>query len=518
MGSRQVVAIRRFFAKELIGFDNVELEFENGLTVFTGPSGSGKSVLMEGILSVFGYKEPKAVSAEAQIDVFVPLLEEMGIENEEPNVFRYLRKEKARYFVNAQAAAKKDISGAAKGFSFYLSSKDDGDFTDERLLEVLDSCIPDGEFAALKEEYKAAFLRLTELKKEYARLRERSVKAAEEKEFLEFELKKFREIDPKEGEEDELLALKKELSKKEKIAAVVSRVESFLSYKQAVSELYEFLDKDDSALESFFAETAEALGEVDFRLSRLGGIDIDSVFERLEKLSYLNKRYGGISEAIEYFEAKKEELKELEEIDSRIGSLELDIKAVSKDVDALALYITQVRQKAVAPFFEKLSFFTKKLLIGEPKIELTKKEKSVSGEDGVDISLGGSKVSTLSAGEYRRLRLAVMACQNGQNSERAVLFLDEADANLSGEESAGVAFLLRELSKNYQIFAISHQPQLASAANHHFVVGKNEDGSFVRKISDEERVFEIARMVSSGEIKKEALEYARGMLKEGAEC
>jgi len=512
------VAIRRFFAKELIGFNSVELEFDGGLTVFTGPSGSGKSVLMEGILSVFGYKEPKALSAEAQVDVFVPLLEEMGIENEEPNIFRYLRKDKTRYFVNSQAAARKDISNAAKGFSFYLSSKDDGDFTDERLLEVLDSCVTNDEFSALKAEYKAAFERLVELKKEHARLRERSIKAAEEKEFLEFELKKFREIDPKEGEEDELLALKKELSKKEKIAAIVSKVESLLSYKQAVSELYEFLGKDNSGLESFFAETAEALSEVDFRLSKLGGVDIDWVFERLEKLSYLNKRYGGISEAIEYFETKKEELRELEEIDLKIGSLELDIKAVSKDVDALAAYITQTRRKALKTFFEKLSFFTKKLLIGEPKIELTKKEKSVSGEDGVDISLGGSKVSTLSAGEYRRLRLAVMACQNGQNSDRAVLFLDEADANLSGEESAGVAFLLRELSKSYQIFAISHQPQLASVANRHFVVGKNENGSFVREILDEERVGEIARMVSSGEIKKEALEYAREMLREGSRC
>jgi DNA repair protein RecN (Recombination protein N) len=96
--------------------------------------------------------------------------------------------------------------------------------------------------------------------------------------------------------------------------------------------------------------------------------------------------------------------------------------------------------------------------------------------------------------------------------------LDEADANLSGEESAGVAFLLKELSKSYQIFAISHQPQLASVANHHFVVGKNENGSFVRKIVEQERVCEIARMVSSGEIKKEALEYAREMLREGAKC
>jgi len=101
MGARQVVGLRRFYAKELLGFREVELEFEKGLTVFTGASGAGKSVLMEGILSVFGYKDPRALNAQAELDSRLDALEEMGITSEEQNSFRYLKKDKVRYFVNS---------------------------------------------------------------------------------------------------------------------------------------------------------------------------------------------------------------------------------------------------------------------------------------------------------------------------------------------------------------------------------------------------------------------------------
>lgn len=514
------MALKRFYAKELVGFVDVELEFEGGLSVFTGASGSGKSVLMEGILSVFGYKDPKALSAEAEVDARLSALEDIGIESEDINTFRYLKKDKARYFVNANSIAKKDLSAMSKLFSFYLSSKDDSDFTDTRLLGTLDSFVQDKNFAAIKNEYKEAFTKLGTLKKELARLREKSIKAAQEREFLEFELKKFSEIDPKEGEEEELLAIKKELSKKEKIGQLLSRLEQLKGQKHTVVELFEFLGRQNEITEEFFAQLDEAMGEVDFKLSRLDGVDIDKIFERLEKLSYLNKRYGGISEAIEYFESKKAELKELDELDSTVAQLELDIKDIEKTTTLLSEKISVFRRGAIGTFSQKLGFFAKKLLIGEPKVSLVAKEASTLGCDGMELKLGNSAVSTLSAGEYRRLRLALMACEGASDDEnsKAILFLDEADANLSGEESAGVAYLLKELAHRYQIFAISHQPQLASVATHHFVVSKDENGSYVKKLKEGERAAEIARMVSSGDVTKEAMEYAKQMLASGSKC
>lgn len=507
--------IRAFRTKELVGFDGVELEFKSGLTVFTGASGSGKSVLMEGILSVFGYKEPKATSAEAVVEAPFCMLEEFGIENEEQNIFRYLKKDKTRYFINAQAISKKDITTTAKEFSAYLSSKDDNDFKSEKILAALDSFVDDTKFADAKKEYVEAFGAFNEIAKELKRLRDKSLKAAEEREFLEFELQKFEQIAPQENEEEELTALKKELAKKEKISASLAKANVILAHKQAAAEIFEFLGKDADVLEGFFAELEDALGEVDYKLSRLGSVDIDFVFERLEKLSYLNKRYGGIKEALEYFEDKKAELKELSKLDDLISSLELDEKNALKKLKETSAQLSEYRKKALPKFEERLSFYAKKLLITAPNVELKECEYGLSGADNADFKIKGSDVGTQSAGEYRRLRLAMMACESGTAEETKVLFLDEADANLSGEESAGVAYLLKELSSAYQIFAVSHQPQLASVAKNHFLVSKQDGKSLIKELSKDERVTEIARMVSSGDIKPEALEYAKRMLKEG---
>lgn len=508
------MAIRRFYAKELVGFGEVELEFSNGLTVFTGASGSGKSVLMEGILSVFGYKEPKALNAEALIERRFERLEEIGIDNEEPNAFRYLKKEKTRYFVNANAIAKKELNSLSKTFSSYLSSKEENDFEGERLCAVLDSFVKDKKFWSLKESYGANFEALTKTKKELLGLKERSKQAAEEREFLEFELKKFTEINPVEGEEEELLALKKELSKKDKLSSTLQKAESVKSAQNAVEELFEFVGKSFEETANFFAALEDALNEADFKLSTLSSVDVESLFERLEKLSNLTKKYGGIKEAIERFEEKKKELKELESLDSLIDSMELDLSSLQKECDKLAKELSEYREKALPLFADKLSFFAKKLLIKEPKLELTKKEASKQGRDVVELCLQDSKLSELSAGEYRRLRLALLACENSKSTEKSILFLDEADANLSGEESAGVAYLLKELSKNYQVFAISHQPQLASVAARHVVVYKENEKSFARELKDEEKAREIARMVSGAKITDEAVSYAKKLLSE----
>jgi len=508
------VAIKRFYAKELIGFSEIELEFGDGLTVFTGASGSGKSVLMEGILSVFGYKEPKALNAEAWVERRFERLEEIGIDNEEPNAFRYLKKDKTRYFINANAIAKKELNALSKLFSSYLSSKEENDFTNERLCNTLDSFIQDEKFLELKRAYTKSFEALQATKKELSALKERAKQAAEEREFLEFELKKFSEINPQEGEEEKLTAIKKELSKKDKLSGLLAKAESIKSAKSAVLEIFEFVGKDGGDAEGFFAALDEAVGEADFKLSNLEGVDIDFVFERLDKLSYLNKKYGGIAEAIERFDEKKRELQELESLESRIDSLGLDMASLEKTALELAKRISKFRCDTLKIFEDKLLFFADKLLVKKPKLSLLIKELSPIGIDGVELSLQESHIAELSAGEYRRLRLALLACENSKSDEKSILFLDEADANLSGEESAGVAYLLKELSKEYQVFAISHQPQLASVATRHFVVFKEGENSFARELQDNEKALEIARMVSGTKITNEAIKYAEKLLSE----
>ena len=97
--------------------------------------------------------------------------------------------------------------------------------------------------------------------------------------------------------------------------------------------------------------------------------------------------------------------------------------------------------------------------------------------------------------------------------DNGILFLDEIDANLSGKESDAISKVLTRLSQSYQIFAISHQPQLTSSANQHFLVDKVDGKSFVRELNDKEKINEIARMISGESVTLEALEFAKNLLK-----
>ena len=98
------------------------------------------------------------------------------------------------------------------------------------------------------------------------------------------------------------------------------------------------------------------------------------------------------------------------------------------------------------------------------------------------------------------------------NAGKGIIFLDEIDANLSGKEAMSIAKVLMELSNFYQIFAISHLPQLSSTAHNHFLVEKRDGQSFVKKLRDDERINELARMVSGEEITAEAIEFAKTLL------
>ena len=139
---------------------------------------------------------------------------------------------------------------------------------------------------------------------------------------------------------------------------------------------------------------------------------------------------------------------------------------------------------------------------------------NLTGVDEMDIRLGGSKTSTLSGGEFNRLRLALLVSSttNTQENSKGVLIFDEIDANVSGDESIAIANMLLKLSKNYQIFAISHQPHLASKANQHILITKDEKKSKTIVLDKNGRVEEIARIIS-GEIKtQEAIDFAMKLL------
>ncbi|RXJ87892.1 AAA family ATPase [Arcobacter sp. CECT 8985] len=507
--------INRIYIKDFLSFDEVDLEFDKGLVVFTGPSGAGKSILMESILSLFAIKEAKAKLAEVVLNSSIED-EDFDIKKDDEIVIKEIKKDKTRYLLNNQTISKKRLLNFSSLVIKHLSLKDKSDFESEKLIDSLDLlCSKNNKsFNSLKESFEKEFKNLSLLKKELKKLNDDEQKVEELKEFAKFEIDKIESIDPKLEEYDELIEIKRKLSKKDKIEDALKSLEPIFDNSHLVSNALELLEVDSSFFDDAINELNNHFEKFNDSLYELEELDIENVLNRIEKLSSLQKRFGSIKQALEYKEDKKNELEKYENISFEKSKLENDIKTMENIVNELAQKISDNRKKSIITLEKRINHYLKFLYLSNAKILIQKKALDFAGFDEVTFELNGVDLDTISSGEFNRLRLALLtSISEFQIVENGVLFLDEIDANLSGKESSAIATVLTELSKSYQIFAISHQPQLTSTANQHFLVDKKAGKSTVRLLNKEQRVNEISRMISGENITNEALEFAKNLLK-----
>ena len=506
--------IERVYLKNHLSFDEVELTFSEvelnlskGLMIFTGPSGAGKSVLLQGILAIFAYFEANAELSEALIDDSLDL-SEYGIEIEDEIIFKEIKKEKTRYFINNQAVSKKVAKKIANNFIDYLSLRNADEFKNENLLNVIDKFANNN-----LDGYNIMFSKYQKLQKELLSIKEKEKKAQELKEFIIFEIDKIEKISPKEGEFEELMDIKKNLSKIEKLKELSFSISEIFNYETKVNEFLDELEVDSSFFDESMNELRGYIELAESKIEELENIDIDEVLDRLSDLQGLIKRFGSINESLEYLKEKKEELNKLENLSFEKENLIKEINNLKKLLLDEAKKIHSKRVDGIKIFENKLNYFLDKLYMPKAIISLKEVDLNKYGIDEAKIEINETEINSLSTGEFNRLRLALLASKIDFENKPKSLFLDEIDANLSGEESMSVAEVLKFLSKKYQIFAISHQPQLTSKADKHFFVGKENNKSFVKELDYDERVKEIARIISGKELTKEALTYAKELLK-----
>ncbi|MEO1938288.1 MAG: ATPase, partial [Sulfurimonas sp.] len=249
------------------------------------------------------------------------------------------------------------------------------------------------------------------------------------------------------------------------------------------------------------------------RFNALEDVDVEEVLNRIEELGGLKRRYGSIEAALEYKAHKEKELQKYENIEIEKHDLEQKYAELSRKLKELAEELTALRETALESFEADLNRYLKNLYLREAKVSLTQTEYTKDGQDRLSIELSGTQLEKISTGEFNRLRLAVLALKSEHMRKNGgVLMLDEIDANLSGEESMSVARVLKQLAKHFQIFVISHQPQLTSMGDQHFLVYKDGTISKTKELNFDERVDEIARIISGDKISKEAKKFARELL------
>ncbi len=506
--------IERFYLKEYLSFKELSLEFDKNLIIFSGASGAGKSILMEALLSLFALKDANAKVVEAAITKRVDL-KDFGIESDEVTIFRLTKDKSTRYFINNQQISKKNLKNISRNFIKYLTLREFNEFENEKLLNLLDAIATkkDNSHKDLLNRFQKEFQALHDSLKRLNSINEEEKKVLELKEFAQFEISKIEEINPDPNEYEELLTQKKELSKKEKIENAIQRANAIFEYEADVYEVLNLLEVD----ETFFNESMNELKVIfensALRLQELSELDIEAILNRLENLSYLKRRYGSIEEALEYLQKKKEELKRYENIEFEKKELQDSIKKLQNSVKTLSKQLRENRKKSIKELELKVKYYLDLLYLDGLNLELSESTLHNLGVDEVKISLNGSELKNISSGELNRLRLAFLAASSEFiKPDGGVLVLDEIDANLSGKESMSIAKVLLKLSQNYQIFAISHQPQLSSKAQMHFLVYKEDGLSKVKLLKDKERINELSRMISGENITKEAMKFAKSLM------
>jgi len=506
--------IENFFAKDLLTFDEVSLEFDKNLIIFTGPSGAGKSILLNALLSLFGIKDALAANASASIDRQLGL-EEIGIEEDEPNIFKFTRQKSTRYFVNNQQISKKALLKFSSNFIQYLGIRDLNEFNNENLLNILDKIIikDDKNYQNEIEEFKEHYQELIAKEDELKKLIEKSKNLSDLKSLAEFEINQIKTISPQKGEYEELMIQKKELSKKEKIEELLNEASKIFDYESKVNEALNLLELQSPTFDEAMNDIRIKFEDARDRLNELEGLDIENLLSRIEDLAQLKKKYGGIEEALEQLEKKESELQSYESIDFDLQKTEDELDKLKQVINKEAKNISKKRGSALKTLNQRVNHYLNLLHLDE--LNISKKEVDLHqlGIDKIFLTLKNTPIEKVSSGELNRLRLAILAAKSEYiKSNGKVLVLDEIDANLSGKESMSVAKVLEQLAKDYQIFAISHQPQLSSKAQMHFLVKKDGEKSTIKLLNKKERIDELSRMISGDKISDEAKNFAISLL------
>ena len=508
--------ISRVYLKNCLSFEEVDLEFKNGLNIFTGPSGAGKSILMQAVLSLFALTDVKANMGEVLLNNSNINDEVYDLSFDDDIIIKSIKKDKVRYFLNNQSVSKKNLNDFSMKLIKHLNLKDISEFDSFKLLDFLDKLTlqKKKEFKKIKEDYNISYKKLLHTKKELQKILDDETKLEDLKEFARFEIDKIEQINPSIDEYEELNLIKKRLAKKEKIEVAIKKASGIMEFNQNVTLALELMEVDSS----FFDESMNELNNIFERfndsLHELDEINIENILDRIEKLSALQKRFGSIEECLNYKEQKKIELSSYENIFFQKEKLEKEFDELNIKLSLLAKEISTYRKESSLILEKKINEYLKFLYLSNAKIIIEEKVLDFSGFDEVKFELNSVSLDTISSGEYNRLRLALLTSMSEFDIvDNGILFLDEIDANLSGKESDAISKVLKKLSNSYQIFAISHQPQLTSSADQHFLVDKINGKSLVKELNSKERINEIARMISGEKVTLEALDFAKNLLK-----
>ena len=549
----------KLFVQNYALIKELDLEFENGLTIITGETGAGKSILLGALSLILGTRADSSVLLDKNEKCIV----EGTFRIEEYELNEFFNSNDLDY--ENITALRREINPAGKSRAFINDTpvtvnllKELGD----RLIDIHSQhqtlMLNDNSFqlnlidsfsgtAGLKNQYRETYSNYRKLKKEYGTLKEKADKNRADLEYYQFQLNQIEEAKLKQGEQAELEAEQELLSHAEEIklalssssnlfiAEGISILSMLREVKTNIGRIRTFLPDS----ESFLSRTESSLIELDDLATEIEKLAV-SIEADPQKLTHVNNRLDIIYSLMQKHRVndlnelikKKDEIKDL--IDSIVSSderlNELEV-LLEKEVNSLKLFSEEMSEKrrSVLPVIElRITELLKQLGIPNAKFRISVTqlpEFTPSGVDYADFLFSANKqiapenlAKIASGGELSRVMLSLKSLLTRNNNLPTIIF-DEIDAGVSGEVADKVGQILSGMGKYMQVINITHLPQVASRGTRHYHVYKDDtdNSTFtrVKLLSPEERILEVARLLSGSEITEIAMKNARELLKAG---
>ena len=537
--------------------DELDVSFEQGFNVITGETGAGKSILLGALGFALGdradtgvlYDKDKKCVVEAHFELgnndLSTLFEQNDLDFEHDCIFRreLSPQKKSRAFINDTPVALQTMKEIGSQLVDIHSQHDSLLLTDTDFqLKLLDEISQNGEILA---QYQTEYGHYNSLKRKLNELKDAATKNTAENDYLKFQLDELEKADLKEGEYNDIEQTLSVMENSEEIKTLLVTANSLLEDSEtAILGQINDLGSTLSRLRHLLPDT-ESLGErienlkvelkdIAYDLRRR---EDDAQFDE-EQLQTLQERYDLINrlmmkhrvndfeELIALHDSLAEKVNAFENIDEEIAKTDNRLKNSEKQLSRQAKILHEKRSQAAVAFSAKVCELVRQLAMPFAVFQVEVESQSQFGNKGSDVirflfsankGIAPDDISRVaSGGELSRLMLSIKSAVSDYNYIPTLIF-DEIDTGVSGEVAAKIGGIMRQMGRSLQLISITHLPQVASQAEHHYFIYKDNAGertqSHIRVLSHDERITEIAKMLSNDKITPEALKAAEVLLK-----
>ena len=531
--------------------DRLEVDFHNHMTVLTGETGAGKSIIIDAIGQLMGNRSQssfiKADCDECFIEgVFTigaksPVLnklKEYRIDYEDKLVVSksFNRDNKSIIKINYRNVSKMVLQSImADLIDIHSQFETHSLFDAENHLIILDEFI-NQPLKKLFQTYSLAYRTYREINRDYQKALNEEL-SDEQLEFYQAQLAEINSLDLEELDEDELEREKKLLQSYEKTNEQISKYRQYMNgdrgalatLSNALSELEELNDNPQyqntyERIYDLYYNLIDLDDEIinEFNSTNFDEYRLNEIQEVFFKLNRLKRKYGQSIEAIK--EAKEDLEMKVAAFNNReayLNDLKKQLDIAYQETKSIAEQITRLRQSKAKEFTELVTKELKSLYLDKVvfKVDFKLVDFQKNGQDNVEFLISTNAGQTLkplnkvaSGGEMSRIMLAIKILSLSSSSVETIIF-DEADTGVSGKVAESIGAKMKYISKQHQVLCITHLAQVAAFAKNHYLIQKSSNDNYtnvkIKELSYDQSINEIAKLISGKEVSQESINHAK---------